>query len=56
MTYTVFLELFMAVIVGGGMVLYALLVVGGPRFVGYALAVLLLSFAALFTTVTAGTS
>ncbi|MFJ8798499.1 hypothetical protein [Streptomyces sp. NPDC102487] len=56
MTYSVFLDLFMAVLLGVGMVVYALLLVGGRRFAGYALAVLLLSAAALFTTITAGAS
>ncbi|WP_369043471.1 hypothetical protein [Streptomyces sp. Midd1] len=56
MTNSGLLDLFMAVVLGVGMILYALLMVGGCRFAGYALAVLLLSFAALLTSVTAGTS
>ncbi|MCX5285935.1 hypothetical protein [Streptomyces sp. NBC_00198] len=56
MDYRLTLEFLMAVLIGGAMVFYALLVVGGRRFAGYALALFLISLAALFTTITAGAS
>ncbi|MEW2164387.1 hypothetical protein AB0912_15545 [Streptomyces sp. NPDC007084] len=54
--YRLTLEFLMAVLIGGAAIFYALLLVGGPRFTGYALALFLISLAALFTTITAGAS